>query len=182
MDPSKHPDLSCCEARYKLHKNDPFDEGYKNFLMELASPCFGLVDKGSKCLDYGCGPEKVMQTIFNEKGYSMESYDPCFYPELVSGCYDLITCNEVFEHFALPAVEGKRLFGLLKENGVLAIGTKMWNSKTDFKTWHYLTDPTHVSMYNRQTLVYLGDLFGLKMVKFYGDRITILKKASKTDG
>ena len=182
MAPSHHPDLNYCEARYKLHKNDPFDEGYKHFLMELASPCFRLVDKNAKCLDYGCGPAKVMETIFKENGYNMESYDPCFYPELTPGSYDLITCNEVFEHFSFPAAECKRLCGILKDDGILAIGTNMWNSKTDFKTWHYLTDPTHISIYNKQTVTCLAEIFGLKTVEFYGDRLAILKKVSKTVG
>ena len=182
MDPSQHPDVNYCEARYKLHKNDPLDEGYRNFLMELADPCFLLIDGNSKCLDYGCGASKVMENIFRQNGYNMESYDPCFHHGMVLTKYDLITCNEVIEHFSSPELELKGLLGLLKDEGILAIGTNMWNTGVDLVTWHYLTDLTHMSIYSRQTVEYIAKIYGLKMIGFYGDRIAMLSKVSKTAG
>lgn len=179
MDPSKHPAPEDYENRYKLHNNNLLDMGYRKFLMELALPCFDLVNKKSECLDYGCGSTKGMEIIFKGKGYNMESYDPCFYPEMKEKKYDLITCNEVIEHFYKPVYEFKKLFGFLKNKGFLVIGTNRWNAKTDFSTWHYLTDFTHTSIYNKQTIKYLSVLFDFKITGFYGNRIAVLEKGIK---
>ncbi|MEI6092421.1 MAG: methyltransferase domain-containing protein, partial [bacterium] len=117
MDHKKHMNDEEKKLRYYKHKNNISDLGYKSFLMELAVPSFKLIDKDKKCLDYGCGPTKAMEQIFRDNGFEMYSYDPCFFPEIEKEEYNLITCNEVIEHFSNPKEELKKLFKLIKKDG-----------------------------------------------------------------
>jgi hypothetical protein len=176
MDHEKLPSNDELLQRYQKHENNANDQGYKKFLMELASPCFELMDNKSECLDYGCGPNKVMEIIFKEKGYRMESYDPFFYPDLPLKKYDFVTCNEVAEHFYSPFEEFVKIRDLIKDGGYLGLGTYLWDESTDLRSWHYLTDMTHVSIYSRRTIERLAGLLGLEVAESDGRRITILRK------
>jgi len=179
MDPLKHPSQDEQKERYKKHKNSVQDAGYKDFLMQVASPCFEFIDKDSECLDYGCGPTKVMEELFKKNGYMMTSYDPFFYPQIPNKKYDLVTCNEVIEHFTFPDKELKKLCDLLKVGAYLAIGTQTWDERIDLKNWHYLTDPTHISIYKRHTLEVIARLFGLVTVGQNDDRVILFRKTSE---
>ena len=176
MYPLKHPNQDEQRERYKKHNNSLQDEGYKNFLMQLAAPCFEFIGKDSECLDYGCGPTKAMEELFKKNGYRMTSYDSFFYDQISNKKYDLVTCNEVIEHFTFPAKELKKLCDLLKMGAYLAIGTQIWDEQIDLKNWHYLTDPTHVSIYGRHTVGIIARLFGLATVGSNDDRVILFRK------
>ena len=161
--------------RYLKHQNDPADTGYKNFLLQLAEPCFEYIDKDSLCLDYGCGNELNMEKIFKDKGYNMQNYDPYFYPNGLKGPYDLIVCNEVCEHFYSPSADFIKIRNILKPDGILAIGTNLRNATTDLNTWHYLSDRTHVSMYSKKTFDTVAERYKFKVLKVLNDRVILLK-------
>ncbi len=166
--------------RYLKHQNDIYDTEYKNFLLKIAEPCFEYINPRSLCLDYGCGNTPNMELIFKEHGFDMESYDPYFQMKKLVGPYDLILCNEVCEHFYNPLSEFRKLKGLLKSEGVLVIGTNMRSSSIDLKTWHYLSDPTHVSIYSMRSFDVISELCNFKVLKMVNDRIIILKAFTLT--
>jgi hypothetical protein len=51
------------------------------------------------------------------------------------------------------AFELNRLFTLLKKGGVLAIMTQMITKETDFSTWYYKNDPTHICFFSQADIV-----------------------------
>lgn len=176
MDPSSYVDDTESKARYLLHNNYKEDDRYIVFLSQLANPCIKLIASGSTCLDYGCGHTKVMEHIFQEKGFSMDSYDPLFYPHIKKRNYDLITCNEVIEHFYDPMNDFIRIYDLLKKRGILGLGVSLFNSDTDFKSWYYMKDSTHVSLYSFKTLAYIVQKLKLEILDIPNDRVIILRK------
>jgi len=175
MNPQDRLDKEKELERYLKHQNNYKDENYRSFLMQIAKPCFEYVNEKSLCLDYGSGKEKNMEKLFNENGFSMQSYDPYFYPIQLNGKYDLIVCNEVCEHFYNPAFDIKKMIAFLAPQGVLAIGTRLRDDSTQLSNWHYLSDQTHVSIYSRKTFEYIAANYGLKKLKVLNDRIIVLK-------
>jgi 2-polyprenyl-3-methyl-5-hydroxy-6-metoxy-1,4-benzoquinol methylase len=87
-------------------------------------------------------------------GYTVENYDPFFAPvEAALGReYDFVLCTEVAEHFYSPLGEFERLHRILKPGGWLALMTKLLEPGQSLATWWYAKDPTHVSLYSRDTL------------------------------
>ena len=139
--------------RYQQHNNGIHDEDYRFFLSKLFRPLKGKLKKGSKGLDYGCGPGPALAEMFKEEGFHVDLYDPFFFKdELVfSKEYDFITCTETVEHFFEPAKEFKRLDKMLTKEGYLAIMTSFLEDEENFGQWHYRKDPTHVAFYQLQT-------------------------------
>jgi SAM-dependent methyltransferase len=176
MDPSSYLSPQESKARYLLHNNYKEDERYTTFLSELAKPCMNFLVADSKSLDYGCGHTKVMQDIFNKEGFNMDSYDPVFYPDIKNKKYDLITCNEVMEHFYEPMEDLNKIYNLLNKKGILGIGLSLFNSDTNFNDWHYIKDPTHVSLYSFKTLAYIIQKFQFEILDTPTNRTLILRK------
>ena len=176
MDPSSYLGPIESKTRYLLHNNDKADNRYINFLSELAIPCFKFLDGKSNCLDYGCGPTKAMEYIFNEKGLSMDSYDPVFYPEIRKKKYDLITCNEAIEHFYEPTNDFAKIYELLNRGSVLGLGSSFLRPDTELSSWYYIKDPTHVSFYSFKTLAYIAQKFNFEILDTPNDRVVILRK------
>jgi hypothetical protein len=56
--------------------------------------------------------------------------------------------------------------------------TELWNEKTDFDTWYYAADPTHVSFYAQETLDHVCRMFGLRPLAGDGKRVFIFSKNS----
>jgi len=176
MDSADHLTHNAEKKRYDHHLNELENEGYRAHLMELVAPCIKHMKPWFECLDYGSGQNKWIETIFGEFNHLMVSYDYYFFPELELREYDLITCNEVVEHFRNPKQEFVKLNGLLRTEGILGIGTNTYDEKTDFLKWHYLTDPTHISIYHQKTIEYLCDLYNYQIIEQVGQRVFILKK------
>jgi len=153
LDPSQLPDSSVEHAQYRLHQNEVNDEGYRTFLMRLASPLLERLPPGSSGLDYGCGPGPALAAMLAEAGHRMAVYDPLFFddPKVLEAQYDFITCTEVVEHFHNPFEEFNLLDGLLKPGGCLAVMTTFQTNDAAFAGWHYHRDPTHVVFYRERT-------------------------------
>ncbi|VVM25363.1 hypothetical protein BSPWISOXPB_3418 [uncultured Gammaproteobacteria bacterium] len=76
------------------------------------------------------------------------------------------------EHLSEPRFELNRLFGLLKKGGVLAIMTQMITKETDFSTWYYKNDPTHIFFFSEKTMRYLAQQWGVK-IKFFANNVAL---------
>lgn len=175
--PSKEEEKS----RYDTHENDPNDTGYRNFLSQLFDPLQARLEPGSLGLDFGSGPGPTLNLMFEEKGHSMQIYDP-FYRDDSSVWetdYDFITATEVAEHLHYPAKEFNQLWDSLRPNGYLGLMTKLADdflTPETFANWHYRRDLTHVSFYSRYTFEWLAEQWNADLT-FYGDRVIILQKS-----
>jgi hypothetical protein len=49
----------------------------------------------------------------------------------------------------------------VEKGGVLAIMTQMITKETDFSTWYYKNDPTHICFFSKQTMRYLAQQWGV---------------------
>jgi SAM-dependent methyltransferase len=161
MDPAARlaPDAEL--QQYLLHRNDPRDEGHRRYLSAVVEPLLQRLPPASRGLDYGCGPASTTAAMLREAGHDVALYDPFFEsaPAVLDQQYDFIVCTEVVEHFHAPLEEFRRLNGLLRSGGLLALMTRFLVDDTDFARWHYRRDPTHVVFYRPATLCRLAAQF-----------------------
>ncbi|MBZ9613122.1 class I SAM-dependent methyltransferase [Rheinheimera maricola] len=157
-------------AQYQLHNNDLNDDGYRQFLLRLATPLLAaLPASGLQGLDFGCGPGPLLAQMLSDAGQHMAVWDPYFAADnsVLQQQYDFISCTEAVEHFVNPAREWALWLKLLKPGGTLAIMTKRYTTAEAFASWHYKLDPTHVSFFCEHTFSYLAqrDSFDLHFVE-----------------
>ena len=168
------PDSKSELAHYEMHENSPEDLGYRNFLNQFVNPFKKYINVTMSGLDYGSGPCPTLSVMLGELEFSVENYDPYFLNDIskLSSTYDFVTCTEVVEHFYDPIREFGKLFSLVKPNGVLGVMTQFHNDTTDFKTWYYKEDITHVHFYSRETLEFIATHFNAE-INFYGKNVAI---------
>lgn len=152
-------------AEYEQHQNRPDDAGYVGFLKRVADPLLARLAPARSGLDYGCGPGPVLAQMLRETGHTVALYDPFFHPDTapLHTTHDFITCTEVIEHFHAPAQEFRRLDGLLRPGGWLALTTCFQTDDSRFAQWHYRRDPTHVVFYREATLAHIAQRHGWTM-------------------
>ena len=154
-------DSTAEKNHYLSHQNFIKDKNYQDFLSNLYRPLKLKVKKNSYGLDYGCGNGPALAYMLCSDGYILDLYDPYFYPNVAifKKKYDFITCSEVVEHFQDPVSEFDKINSILKKNGILAVMTRLYNSRINFINWHYRRDPTHVIFYSNNTFKYIAKLF-----------------------
>ncbi|PKO95335.1 MAG: class I SAM-dependent methyltransferase [Bacteroidetes bacterium HGW-Bacteroidetes-7] len=179
LHPQMHPCKTEEKKRYDQHNNHDGDPGYTNHLKRVIEPSLKYLKTGMVGVDYGCGPRPVLSSIIEEYGYRCDYYDPYFFPETIDNEYDFIFSTEVFEHFFNPKKEIEKIVLKLKDNGILAIMTEMWNDIDSFKNWYYIRDNTHVCFYNFETMQYICKQFNLEILLTDNKRITIFQKSPK---
>lgn len=153
--------------RYLEHDNSHENKGYvamfERFIAELVVP---YANGRGDVLEFGCGPVPVLADILAGKGFTVDVYDPYFYPQPVheEKQYDFITATEVFEHLQNPYGTIKRLKMHLKTNGCLAVMTLFHPGPREFAGWWYRRDLTHICFYNSHTLDWIAGHFGLQLL------------------
>ncbi len=165
------------KAQYDLHKNDPNDQGYRDFLNRLAAPLSTRLTPRSTGLDFGCGPGPTLSVMLEEQGHRVALYDK-FYAQDASVFdrhYDFITATEVIEHLANPRFEITRLWSCLHEKGWLGIMIKLVKDQDAFTHWHYILDPTHICFYSRETFAWLARLLDADL-HIAGPDVILLQK------
>jgi hypothetical protein len=152
-------------ARYLEHNNDPTNPGYVKMFEDFLDVTLPWC-QGHRALDFGSGPGPVLAGILRDKGWEVDLYDPYFAPDraFVQHRYNLITCTEVMEHVKDPLATWQLLAGCLERDGVLAVMTHFHSGTKSFKDWWYIRDATHVCFYNRSTMEWLAQEFGLSLV------------------
>ncbi len=166
------------KERYLFHENSIENDGYRAFLSRVIDAARPHWRPGARGLDFGCGPGPVLSTLAGREGLVMTDYDPIFHDVPLDPPYDIIFSTECFEHFEEPARDIARVAALLREGGLLCIMTEAWNETTDFGSWYYAADPTHVSFYSRETFDHVCRTFGLKWLTGDGKRVFIFSKNS----
>ena len=155
--PTQHLSAVDEKACYDLHDNRPDDPGYRRFLDRLFTPLNERLAPNSRGLDFGCGPGPALAQMFAAAGHAVALYDPYYAPDdsVLSARYDFITLSEVAEHLAEPGKELDRLWNGLAAGGWLGVMTKRVRDQEAFKTWHYISDPTHIAFFSEATFQWL---------------------------
>ncbi|MDA7440755.1 class I SAM-dependent methyltransferase [Candidatus Pseudothioglobus singularis] len=165
------------KLRYDTHNNDPGDIRYRQFLSQLAEPLLQKIPEKSYGLDFGSGPGPTLSLMLEEKGHHVDLYDK-FYASndgIFNRKFDFITATEVIEHLRDPMLEFKRLASALMVDGYIALMTHLLTEETDFRSWYYKNDPSHIGFFNKQSLVYLAKELKLEL-DIYSERVIFLKK------
>jgi SAM-dependent methyltransferase len=170
MDPRFYLSPAAEKERYDQHNNDPADPGYRRFVSPLVERVKAAYSTEAKGLDYGAGPGPVVSALLKEAGYRPVLYDPFYWkePTLLEDRYDYIVCCEVIEHFHQPYSEFKRLRSLLNPGGALFCMTELYEDSTDFESWHYKNDPTHVFFYHQDSLTWIRNRFSFSALEISG--------------
>ena len=165
---------------YEQHNNDVNDVGYKNFTAPVTNTVLKYCSTEMVGLDYGCGKGPVITEQLKAKGFTVDLYDPYFYPDTsyLNKQYDFIFSCEVFEHFYHPKEEILKLKNCLKQDGLLIVKTHLFNHQTDFKNWYYRKDQTHVFIYTFETFAYISQYFGFEIVTLE-ERLIVLRKRAQ---
>jgi len=182
----KEQRLSLIEEKveYDKHENNADDLGYRRFLFRMLDPMLEALTGRDKAnllgLDFGSGPEPVLQRMFFERGVKQHIYDIFYAPDTspldVNSHYDFITTTEVVEHLHAPGFELERLWSLLTAGGVLGVMTKRVTSLEAFQQWHYKNDPTHVCFFSIATFEYLAQKWGAELSVISNDVVFLKKK------
>ena len=159
LDQSHYLDESNEKDRYLEHQNEIGEPGYLEFLSKLSKPLQTKITTYDKGLDFGCGHGPALAEMLKADGYSIDLYDPFFYPnkDIFKKKYNFITCTETAEHFFNPSKEFKILDSLLMSGGWLGVMTTFLTEDSLFENWHYRRDPTHVVFYAEQTFEIIAD-------------------------
>ncbi len=168
--PGKDKEIS----RYKEHNNDVDDPRYRRFTSPVVKAVLRDFLPEHIGLDFGAGTGPVISKMLEEKNYRILQYDPFFHnnPALLEGSYDYIISCEVIEHFHRPAEEFALLKSLLRHKGKLYCMTDLYREETEFRTWYYKDDPTHVFFYMEETLAFIKERFGFSSLEV-SDRLII---------
>lgn len=182
LDASCFPTPAAEHAHYLTHENDVGDAGYRTYLSKLAEPLLTRLEPASSGLDYGCGPAPALAHMMREAGHEVSVFDPFFAQDrsALARTYDFITCTETAEHFHQPCVEFKRLAGLLRPGGLLAVMTIFQTDDARFEAWRYRHDPTHVVFYREQTFAVLARKLELTREVVARD-VVFLSRLSRAD-
>jgi SAM-dependent methyltransferase len=145
--------------RYKAHQNHLDNPGYKEFLSPAIEALKHMKKLGAKGLDYGCGPTEALARLARNEGFQCDTYDPFFFPKKLENLkpLDFILCTEAAEHFFNPQLEFEKIFSLLKPDGCLILMTELHTESTDFESWYYAKDPTHVSFYSELSIDWISE-------------------------
>lgn len=159
LPPSAHLSAENERARYDQHQNNPENAGYVQSLKKLVDPLASKLAPGASGLDFGCGPQSVLKTLFEERGHHVDIYDPYYFADeaILRNHYDFVACSEVVEHFYDPQKEFVLLNNLMKpKQSCLGIQTQMVENERDFREWWYHRDPTHVCFYRKETFQWIA--------------------------
>ncbi|CAN5909420.1 class I SAM-dependent methyltransferase [soil metagenome] len=163
LDPENRPRPLDEVTRYLAHENSRDDSGYVAFLRRLAEPMCARVPVGARGLDVGCGPVPVLSELLTASGRPTEHYDPLFHAHgaLLLHRYDFVTCCEVVEHAHDPATLFAQLVELLQAGGTLGVMTSLHDASTNFATWWYVRDLTHICFFSEVTMRWIGRQWSL---------------------
>ncbi len=178
-------DLS--RGAYINYKEDkPFIvRNMRKFLSEIKK-----VKPNGRLLDVGCAMGFFVE-IALEAGYDAYGFDPSSYAvenavklnghtrirlgSIASVSYppkafDVITLFDVFEHLGDPKKDLRKLYGFLKDDGIIVIATgdtESFMAKQLGRRWTFYIPPQHLFFFNRTTLTKLLETEHLEPVRWF---------------
>jgi SAM-dependent methyltransferase len=159
------------KERYEAHENEE-NENYTNYLNKTVNAIKPHLQSAGTGLDFGCGHTKILERIFEENGFSVQSYDLFFHPDtnLLSHRYDFIILSEVIEHLRDPREIMLNLKRNLHPHGQFFIKTRLRpKSAVEFSKWFYKRDSTHIQFFNESSFNALTEILGMKSVEMVGE-------------
>lgn len=172
-------DFKTQKTYYDNHNNSIENKGYVDMFENFINLAILPFSKNiNNCLEFGCGPGPVLATLLERKGFTVDRYDPIYFPKIDnSQKYDIITSTEVFEHLVNPIETLENLYSKLKKYGILVIMTQFHtNNPNDFSNWWYIRDKTHISFYDESTFSKLAEKFNMEILFCDKKKICTLKK------
>lgn len=166
------------KAVYDQHENNPNDSGYRRFLSRAWTPLKTKLSDNSKGLDFGSGPGPTLSLMAQEDGFHCAIYDLYYANDpavLINDHYDFITSTEVIEHLAHPKDVISQLINMVKVGGYLSLMTKRHQTQEQFRRWHYILDPTHITFYSEKTFYWIAKHFNCS-VEFPDNDVAILRR------
>ena len=168
------------KKRYLLHTNSREDAGYVQWLSAFLHKARLLELTPDACiLDFGSGPQPVLASLLQERGYKVSIYDQFFAPDpIVLRCsYSVIVLHEVIEHLADPRECLAALLEALAPHGYFAIRTQFRPpTDTDFDAFWYRKDLTHRSFFTKLSFATLAQQLGLAMSQPATDIVLLQKQ------
>lgn len=155
-------------------KQKPLSQFILPLLTQLQTQHVG----GLTGLNFGRILDNSSLTTIEAAGHTLKQYDPFFAPDhqVLKQEYDFVCCYRVFEHFQHPLKEWNLLSRLVTPGGWLAISTPLLTELTGFAKWHYKSNLTHVSFYQRQTFEYLASHSDFALL-FAAKDLVLMQKA-----
>ena len=162
--------------RYEAHDNTLQNEGYVRVFQEfIENAITPFVEREAAVLDFGCGPTPVLKELLEERGFTVDAYDPLFAPSPHRIGYNLVTCTEVLEHVFDPLDTWRRLLSSLSSNGIIAVMTHFHPGEAEITNWWYIRDNTHVVFYSAQTFTWVAQEFNLTILYNDGTKTVVLR-------
>ena len=156
------------KTRYDQHSNDINQPGYVQYFEQLLMELDPYLQKFDikLGLDWGSGPEPVLQELLKRRNVKLDIYDPIYHNhvEILEETYPLLTCTEVIEHFAHPRKSLVQMEGYLSSGSIFAGMTNLHQGPEHFSNWWYVRDTTHVSFYSEKTLKWVAEFLGLEIL------------------
>ena len=179
MDDAHLPTAQEAEARYRLHRNDPADPGYRAYLERFVdSAILPFGEPGFRVLDFGSGPSPALALVLRERGYSVVTWDPFFATDRRSlrGWYDAVVVHEVAEHLGRPYATFARLRRRVLSNGLMAFRTRFApEDPAQFARWWYREDPTHVGFFVPRTFEALASRLRWQVALLQAPDLAVLR-------
>ncbi|MDC8003449.1 class I SAM-dependent methyltransferase [Aureisphaera galaxeae] len=170
-------DLEQEKERYLLHENNVEDPNYQQFVAPIVTAVTQSFPPSSLGLDFGAGTGPVISKLLGDKGYIMKLWDPFFHPDasVLHETYDFIVCCEVIEHFHRPQKEFRLMHKLLRPKGMLFCMSETLPEDSEFSSWYYKNDPTHVVFYSEKNLKWIQEQLNFKNLEINGKLIVLTK-------
>jgi 2-polyprenyl-3-methyl-5-hydroxy-6-metoxy-1,4-benzoquinol methylase len=154
-------------ARYAHHDNSPLNEGYVEYLGQVADAVARLgVDK-ARVLDFGSGERAVLAKILRQRGFDCVAYDPLYGQgqAALRDRYDVVVLCEVIEHLRDLRAEILSLKQCLGAGGRIVVRTQCYPSVAGVASWWYARDATHLNFFAERTLEFAAGLCGLRCLR-----------------
>ncbi len=154
-------------ARYAHHDNSPSNEGYVNFLGQVADVVTEIGIAAPRVLDFGSGENAVLADLLRRRGFDCAAYDPLYGKGLsaLDRRYDIVVVCEVIEHLRDLRGEMRRLKHCLEPDGRVVVRTQCYPSVAEVASWWYARDATHLNFFAEKTLGFAAGLCGLRCAR-----------------
>ena len=154
-------------ARYAHHDNSPANEGYVEYLRQVADAVARLAVDKARVLDFGSGEQAVLAEILRQRGFDCVAYDPLYRKgqAALRDRYNIVVLCEVIEHLHDLRAEILSLKRCLGPRGRIVVRTQCYPSVAEMTSWWYARDATHLNFFAERTLEYAAGLCGLRCLR-----------------
>ncbi|MBD3316390.1 MAG: methyltransferase domain-containing protein [Chitinivibrionales bacterium] len=151
--------------RYALHNNSMHDAGYLKYLRGFRRELLAVPISKPSVLDFGSGRECVLTRLLRDEGLWAHAYDPLYDigKDALQRRYDLVVMCEVIEHLRNLRDELALVRRCCVDGGYVVIRTETYTDVTDFGSWWYAADPTHINFFHPKTMSVVAQFLQMKI-------------------